>query len=58
MKLLKVDDVAARLALNPATVRAMVKREALPVVRPTGGRAVRVPEDAVEAIMRGQGKAE
>lgn len=40
-KLINVDQAAEILALRPTTIRGMVQRGALPVVRPAGRRAVR-----------------
>jgi len=51
-RLLTVDQVAERLALRPATVRSMIRTGRLQVVRPTGARAIRVPESDVEALVR------
>lgn len=51
MRLLRVDEVAERLALKPATVRKMIWRREIPVVRPTK-RAVRIREEDVAAIIR------
>lgn len=53
MRLISVNEVAARLGLSPITVRRLIHRGTLPHVRPTG-RTVRVPEDAVEAIITGK----
>lgn len=51
MRLLRVDEVAERLGLKPATVRKMIYQRRIPVVRPTK-RAVRIREEDVEAIIR------
>lgn len=51
MRLLRVDEVAERLGLKPATVRKMIWRREIPVVRPTK-RAVRIREEDVAAIIR------
>jgi excisionase family DNA binding protein len=51
-RLLKVDEAAKLLGLQPATVRRMIREQRLPVVRPTGARAVRVREEDVEALIR------
>ncbi len=50
MRLISVNEVASRLSLSPLTVRRLIRRGELPHVRPTG-RSIRVPEDAVEAII-------
>jgi len=50
-RLLRVDEVAHRLGLRPATIRKMIFKRQLPVVRPTK-RAVRVREDDVDALCR------
>lgn len=51
LRLLRVDEVAERLGLKPATVRKMIWRREVPVVRPTK-RAVRIREEDVAAIIR------
>jgi excisionase family DNA binding protein len=51
-RLLKVDQVAERLGLSAGMIRLMIRQGRLPVVRPTNSRAIRVPEDAVEALTR------
>ncbi len=51
LRLLRVDEVAERLGLKPATVRKMIWRREIPVVRPTK-RAVRIREEDVAAIIR------
>ncbi len=50
-KLLRVEEVAERLGLKVATIRKMIYRREIPVVRPTR-RAVRVREVDVEALIR------
>jgi excisionase family DNA binding protein len=50
-KLLRAAEVAERLGLRVSTIRQMIHRGDLPVVRPTR-RAVRVPAEHVEAIAR------
>ena len=45
-----VNEAANRLNLSLKTVRLVIKRSQLPRVRPVG-RAVRVPEEAVDAIL-------
>ena len=44
-------EVAERLGLKVATIRKMIYKRELPVVRPTK-RAVRVREDDLDAIVR------
>jgi excisionase family DNA binding protein len=56
MRLISVNEAAARLGLSPLTIRRLIRRGELPHVRPTG-RAIRVPEDAVEAIIARKGTA-
>jgi excisionase family DNA binding protein len=51
MRLMRVDEAAERLGLKPATIRKMIFRREIPVVRPTK-RAVRIREDDVEALIR------
>ncbi len=50
-RLLRVDEVADRLGLRPSTIRKLIYRSELPIVRPTK-RAVRVREEDVEALIR------
>lgn len=50
-KLLRVPEVAERLGLKPATIRKMIYRRELPVVRPTR-RAVRIREEDIEALIK------
>ena len=50
-KLLRVDDVAERLGLQPSTIRKLIYLRQIPSVRPTK-RAVRVREEDVEALCR------
>ena len=49
-KLLRIPEVAERLAIRESTVRKMVFEKRLPVVRI--GRTVTIPEDAIEKIIR------
>jgi excisionase family DNA binding protein len=49
-QLLTIPEVAARLGLQPATVRRMLSRGVLPRIRPTK-RAVRVREQDVESLI-------
>ena len=51
MRLTRVDEAAERLGLKPATIRKMIFRREIPVVRPTK-RTVRIREDDVEALIR------
>ena len=50
-KLLRVPEVAERLGLKPTTIRQMIFRRELPVVRPTR-RAVRIREEDIEALIK------
>jgi excisionase family DNA binding protein len=52
MRLMKVPEVADVLGLQPVTIRRMLHDGRLQVVRPTGGRAVRVRSEDVEALVR------
>ncbi len=54
MRLMSVNEAAARLGLSPLTVRRLIRRGVLPHARPTP-RTVRVPESAVEALARPNG---
>ncbi len=49
-KLLRISDVADRLAVSPLTVRKWVFQKRLPIVRV--GRAVRVREEDLDALVR------
>jgi excisionase family DNA binding protein len=40
-RLLNVEEAAALLGLRPSTIRGMVQRKTIPVVRPAGKRVVR-----------------
>jgi len=51
-RLLRDSEVASRLGLRVATIRKMRADGRLPSVRPTGKRAVRIPSDAVDALMQ------
>ena len=51
MRLLRVPEVAHRLGLEPSTVRKVILRQEIPVVRPSR-RAVRVRQEDVEALIR------
>lgn len=51
MRLLRPEECAERLGLKLATIRKMIYRREIPVVRPTK-RAVRIREDDLEAIIR------
>lgn len=51
-RLLRVTEAANLLGLQPVTVRRLIATGRLPVVRPTGGRAVRVREEDVVALAR------
>ena len=49
MRLITVNEAAARLGLSPLTIRRLIQRGELPHVRPTR-RTVRIPESAVTAL--------
>ncbi len=51
MRLISVNEAAARLGLSPLTIRRLIRRGDLPHVRPAG-RAVRVREEDVQALIR------
>ncbi len=53
-KLLRIEEAAVRLGVNFNTVRGMLRSGRLVAIRPTGGRAVRVREADVEALMQRQ----
>lgn len=55
-KLLRVNEVAERLALRETTVRSWLADGRLPRIK-IGPKAVRIPEEAVEKIIR-QGSEE
>ena len=50
-RLLRIEEVAERLALQPSTIRKLIYLQQLPSVHPTK-RAVRVREEDVEALIR------
>lgn len=50
-RLVTMPEVAKMLGLATATVRKMAKRGALPIVRPTGGRAVRIRLSDIRALI-------
>jgi excisionase family DNA binding protein len=50
-RLLKVDEAAERLGLQPSTIRKMVLQRKIDFVRPTP-RAVRIPETTINEILR------
>lgn len=50
-RLLRVEEAVERLGLRPSTIRNMIWRRQIPVVRPTK-RAVRIREEDIEAIIR------
>ena len=52
-RLLRIDEAADRLGLRPGTVRTMIRAGRLPVVRPTGRRAVRIRDEDVRALIAG-----
>jgi len=47
---ISVNEAASRLGLSTITVRRLIKRGQLPHLPPVG-RAIRVPEDAVDKIL-------
>lgn len=49
-KLLRISEVAERLAIKESTVRKMVFERRLPVVRI--GRTVTIPEEHIEKLIR------
>ena len=51
MRLLRIEEAAHRLGLQPSTVRKLIYLGQIPAVRPTK-RAVRVREEDVEALIR------
>ncbi len=51
-KLLKAEEAAQFLGLKVATIRRMTYTRELPVVRPTGKRAVRYRRSDLEALIR------
>lgn len=50
-RLLRIEEVAHQLGLRPSTIRKLIFRREILVVRPTR-RNVRVREEDVEAIIR------
>ena len=53
MRLITVNEAAARLGLSPLTIRRLIREGKLPHVRPTP-RAVRVREADLEAFLQGR----
>lgn len=51
MRLLRINEAADRLGLQPSTVRKLIRSGEIPSVRPTR-RAVRVREEDIEALIR------
>ena len=51
-RLLKITEVSMLTGLSPSTVRRLIAAGRLASVRPTP-RTIRVPEDAVQALMAG-----
>jgi excisionase family DNA binding protein len=49
-RLISVKEAAQRLAVRPGTVRLWIRLRRLPSIR-VGARAIRVPADAIEAII-------
>jgi len=52
-RLLTVAEVAERTALAQRTIRMLIARGALPVVRPAGLRAVRIDERHLARLLAG-----
>ncbi|HXX76227.1 MAG TPA: helix-turn-helix domain-containing protein [Nitrospiraceae bacterium] len=50
-ELLRVEDAASALGLRPSTVRKMVLKREIDIVRPSK-RAVRIPRAAIEKILK------
>lgn len=50
-RLLRVEEVSARTGLAQRTIRQLIAEGRLPVVRPFGLRAVRIPESALASLM-------
>jgi len=48
-----IDDAAAMLSVNPRTIRRHIANGTLPAFRLPGGRNLRVPVAALEAIVNG-----
>jgi excisionase family DNA binding protein len=51
MRLLRIEEAAFRLGLQPSTLRKLIYLREIPCVRPTK-RAVRVREEDIEALIR------
>ena len=51
MNLITVKTAAQRAGLSERTIRALIARQVLPVVRPAGLRAVRIEEREFERVM-------
>lgn len=51
MRLLRIEEVAHQLGLQPSTVRKLIYLREIPAIRPTK-RAVRVREEDVVALIR------
>ncbi len=49
-RLLRVNEAAERLGLQPCTIRKMILEKRIDVIRPTV-RAVRIPEGAISEIL-------
>ena len=52
---LKVRDVVDQIGFSERTIRAWIASGRLTVVRPLGGRAIRIPERVIADLMSGQG---
>ena len=53
MRLISINEAAHRLSLSRLTIRRLIRRGVIPHVRLTG-RAIRVPEDAIDALAEGR----
>lgn len=51
-RLLSVKDVVARTGLSERTIRLLIARGVLQVIRPAGLRAVRIDERQLERLLR------
>jgi len=51
MRLLRIEEAAHRLGLQPGTVRKLIYLGQIPAIHPTK-RAVRVREEDIEALIR------
>jgi excisionase family DNA binding protein len=51
MRLLRIEEAAHLLGLQPSTIRKLIYLRQIPAIRPTK-RAVRIREEDVQALMR------